>query len=161
MAQKHEESSQSTRESDARVHFQQARKDDEIKSIYEHNLDAFTDTPDFCWSFEEIKKEINEGWELYSATAGGNIIAAVFLKLENKVLKSKNTAIKMSHQGSGYSHRIKEFMEKKAREYKAKAIYHYCRIDNFRLYSLNESHGYHKTGEKLDDGQVVEWKKDL
>mgnify|MGYP006297691137 CR=1 FL=1 len=110
---------------------------------------------------EEIKKELKEGWELYSATTGGDIIAAVFLKLEDGVLKTKNTAIKMAHQGSGYSHQIKEFMEEKAREYKAKAIYHYCRIDNFRMYSLNESHGYQKTGNKFDEGQVVEWKKNL
>ena len=43
---------------------------------------------------------------------------------------------------------------------KAKEIINFCGIDNFRMYSLNESHGYQKTGRKLgDNGQVVEWKK--
>ena len=49
-----------------------------------------------------------------------------------------------------------------AREKKLKKIVHYCRIDNFRMYSLNESHGYRKTEKAIDEaGLVVEWTKVL
>lgn len=139
--------------------FHKANKESEYKAIYDHNLDAFTDTPDFKWSLSEIKKEVKDGWELYSVRAGTDIVSAVFLKKDKDSLLTKNTAIKMSYQGSGYSHQIKEFIEKKAKELKVKKIYHYCRIDNFRMYSLNESHSYRKTENKLDDGQIVEWVK--
>lgn len=143
------------------LEFKRATKESEFKEIYEHNFDAFTDTPDFRWNLEEIKKEVKEGWELHSAHFKGEVIAALFLKLEKGALLTKNTALKMSHQGSGFSHQIKEYFEKIAKEKKAKRILHYCRIDNFRLYSLNESHGYHKTGVGLEDGQVVEWEKNI
>jgi hypothetical protein len=139
--------------------FKTATKVSQYKDIYDHNLDAFTDSPDFKWDLDEIKKEVKDGWKLYSAHVGDMIIAALFLKLEGKKLLTKNTGTKMSHQGSGYSHKIKEFFEKSAKELKAKKIYHYCRIDNFRMYSLNESHGYVKTAKKLDNGLVVEWEK--
>ncbi|TNF26225.1 MAG: hypothetical protein EP319_14455 [Deltaproteobacteria bacterium] len=139
--------------------FTKASKESEYKAIYDHNLDAFTDTPDFKWNLDEIKKEVKDGWELYSVVAGADIISAVFIKKDKDALLSKNTAIKMSYQGSGFSHQIKEFIERKAKELKAKEIYHYCRIDNFRMYSLNESHGYKKTNMKLDNGQIVEWMK--
>lgn len=143
------------------LEFKKANKEDQFRDIFEHNLDAFTDTPDFSWNIEEIKKEVKDGWELYAAYAQQEIVAALFLKLEKGALLTKNTALKMSHQGSGFSHQIKEFFEKMAREKKAKEVKHYCRIDNFRLYSLNESHGYEKTGKQLDGGQVVEWCKGL
>jgi hypothetical protein len=139
--------------------FKTATKVSQYKAIYDHNLDAFTDSPDFKWDIDEIKKEVKDGWKLYSAHVEDMIIAALFLKLEGKKLLTKNTGTKMSHQGSGYSHKIKEFFEKSAKEMKAKKIYHYCRIDNFRMYSLNESHGYVKTTKKLDNGLVVEWEK--
>lgn len=141
--------------------FKKAQKDSQYRSIFEHNLDAFTDTPDFHWSLEEIKKEVKEGWELYAVYAHDEIVAALFLKLDGGKLLTKNTALIMSHQGSGYSHQIKEFVEQEAKKRKAKKIYHYCRIDNFRLYSLNESHGYRKTGRQFDEGQIVEWEKQV
>ncbi|MCO4794835.1 MAG: hypothetical protein KC493_14040 [Bacteriovoracaceae bacterium] len=141
--------------------FEKAGKESEYKAIYDHNLDAFTDTPDFKWNLSEIKKEVKDGWKLFSVRAGSDIISAVFIKKDKDALLSKNTAIKMSYQGSGFSHQIKEFIEKTAIELKVNSIYHYCRIDNFRMYSLNESHGYKKTATKLDDGQIVEWKKNI
>jgi hypothetical protein len=140
--------------------FVKATKAKVIEEIHDYTIDAFSDTPDFNWTFEEIKKEIKDGWELYGAKNGNeDIVAAVFLKVEDSKLLSKNTGLKIGHQGSGYSHEIKGFVESKAKEYKVKEIYHYCRIDNFRMYSLNESHGYKKTGQKLSDEQVVEWSK--
>jgi hypothetical protein len=141
--------------------FTKASKESEYKDIYDHNLDAFTDTPDFKWTLDEIKKEVKDGWQLFSVRAGDDIVSAVFIKKDKDFLLSKNTAIKMSYQGSGFSHQIKEFIEKKAKELKVKEIYHYCRIDNFRMYSLNESHSYKKTNTKLEDGQIVEWVKKI
>lgn len=131
----------------------------EIQSVFDYNIDAFSDTPDFLWRLDEIKDEIKNGWELYAVKWGEEVIAAVFLKHENSTLLSKNTAIKMANQGSGFSHQIKAFVESKAKELKAKKIFHYCRIDNFRMYSLNEGHGYKKTNQIQPDPQVVEWVK--
>lgn len=139
-----------------------ADKSADIKKIYDYTIDAFSDTPDFKWTLDEIKKEVSDGWSLYGVrNTEKEIVAAVFFRLENKALHTKNTGLKIDHQGSGFSHAIKEFFEAKALELKAKSILHYCRIDNFRMYSLNESHGYQKTDTKIDDGQIVEWKKIL
>lgn len=131
----------------------------EIQSVFDYNIDAFSDTPDFLWRLDEIKEEIENGWELYAVKWGEEVIAAVFLKHEQSALLSKNTAIKMANQGSGFSHQIKSFVESKAKELGAKKIFHYCRIDNFRMYSLNEGHGYKKTNQIQPDPQVVEWVK--
>lgn len=145
-----------------RLKFQRAKTEKEIRAIYDYNIDAFSDSPDFKWTLEEIKKEVSEDWQLFSMNLDGEIIAAIFYKIEKDSLLTKNTAIKVTHQGSGYSHNMKEFFEKVARENKLKKIFHYCRIDNFRTYSLNESHKYKKTPNKYGPDQlVVEWVKTL
>ena len=145
-----------------RLKFQRAKTEKEIRAIYDYNIDAFSDSPDFKWTLEEIKKEVSEDWQLFSMTLDGEIIAALFYKIEKDSLLTKNTAIKVTHQGSGYSHKMKEFFEKVARENNLKKIFHYCRIDNFRTYSLNESHKYKKTPNKYGpDELVVEWVKIL
>jgi len=145
-----------------KVKFQRAQSEADVKSVYEYNIDAFSESPDFSWNLDEIKKEIESGWDLYSANINDEVIAAVFLKKERATLYSKTTSIKMTFQGSGYSHKIKEFIEDSAKQMKAKEIVNFCGIDNFRMYSLNESHGYKKTGRKLgNNGQVVEWVKSV
>jgi len=145
-----------------KVNFKRAKSEKDIKSILDYNIDAFSDSPDFKWTFDEIKKEVADGWELYSLMLDGEVMAALFYKIEGDSLLTKNTAIKITHQGSGFSHTIKEFFEKVAREHHLKKIYHYCRIDNFRMYSLNESHHYKKTPRKLGpEGLVVEWVKTI
>jgi predicted GNAT family acetyltransferase len=142
--------------------FNQATKDKEIQAVYDHNIDAFSDSPDFKWNLEEIKNEITGGWQLFSVSDGEEIVAALFLSEVDNKLYTKNTGLKMHHQGSGFSHEIKEFYEKEARQRKLEKIIHYCRIDNFRMYSLNESHGYRKAEKPIDeDGLVVEWTKIL
>jgi hypothetical protein len=142
--------------------FEPAGTDKEIKEIFEYNIDAFTDSPDFKWTLEELKKEVKDGWDIFSVRYDKEVIAAVFLKKESGKLYTKNTAISAHHQGSGYNHQIKDFFELRARALKCKEIHHYCRIDNFRMYSLNESHGYKKLDKKLGkSGQVVEWIKEL
>jgi hypothetical protein len=134
----------------------------DIKNIFDYNIDAFSDSPDFKWTYEELQNEVSNGWELFSVNLGEEVIAALFFRVDGNILYSKNTAIKMNYQGSGYSHQIKEFFEMKALEHKVKEIFHYCRIDNFRMYSLNESHGYTKTLNKNGEQDlVVEWIKKL
>ena len=142
--------------------FQKAQSQKDIQNVYEYNIDAFSESPDFNWNLKEIQKEVVGGWDLYAAYLGEEVIAAIFLKEENGQLLSKTTSIKMNYQGSGYSHKIKEFIEESAQQNKISEVVNFCGIDNFRMYSLNESHGYKKTGRKLGNkGQVVEWVKIL
>ena len=145
-----------------KLSFQKAKNTQDIKDVYEYNIDAFSESPDFNWNLTEIQNEVKDGWDLYAAYLGDEVIAAVFLKKEKGSLLSKTTSIKMNYQGSGYSHKIKEFIEDSAKKEKAKEVVNFCGIDNFRMYSLNESHGYKKTGRKLGNkGQVVEWIKPI
>ena len=142
--------------------FKKATNKKDIEAIYQHNIDVFSDSPDFEWSLKAIEDEVSDGWKLYGVYEGNEIVAALFYKVEDNKLLTKNTAIKMNFQGSGYSHKIKEFFESIAKDNGVKSIYHYCSIDNFRAYSLNESHKYKKTANKLGDKmQVVEWVKKL
>jgi len=142
--------------------FSKAKTQQQIQAIINYNIDAFVDSPDFSWDVKGIKREIEDGWDLYSVSQNREIIAAVFLRVKEESLFTKNTAVKISHQGSGYSHQIKDFFELRARELDLKMIFHFCRIDDFRMYSLNESHGYRKTSRKLGKkGEVVEWKKKI
>jgi predicted GNAT family acetyltransferase len=142
--------------------FKEATSNKEIEAIYNYTIDAFSDSPDFKWTLKEIKQEFAGGWSIFSVDLAGEIIAALFLKLEKGTLYTKNTAIKMQHQGSGYSHRMKEFFEESARKLSASKIIHYCRIDNFRMYSLNESHGYFKCQDSGgEDEHIVAWEKKL
>ncbi|MCB9062924.1 MAG: hypothetical protein H6622_15485 [Halobacteriovoraceae bacterium] len=139
-----------------------AETDQDLQLIYDHNIDAFTDTPDFDWSLKDIKNEIKDGWSLFSVIEGEEIIAAVFYKKDGKKLLTKNTSIKSNHQGSGHSHSIKEFFETKASELNLPTVIHYCRIDNFRMCSLNERHGYSKQPIKSGHNKmIIEWVKDL
>ena len=142
------------------LNFNQASTKKEIKEIYNYNIDAFSDSPDFNWTLDEIIKEVDDGWLLWGVSLDNEVIAACFYKKEGTTLLTKNTAIKMTYQGSGYSHMIKEFFEEQAISLKSKTITHYCSIDDFRMYSLNESHGYEKT--KSERGKlVIEWIKKL
>ncbi len=104
--------------------FIKANNSKDIKTIYDYNIDAFSDSPGFNWNYDEIKKEVKAGWELYGVEENGEIIAALFYKLDGKTLFSKNTSIKISHQGSGFSHKIKDFFEVQAKECKVKEIVH-------------------------------------
>ena len=81
------------------------------------------------------------------------------VKEEGPSLLTKNTGLRIDHQGSGYNHEIKEFFETTAKERGLNKVFHYCRIDNFRMYSLNESHNYRRTGNIYSDGTIVEWVK--
>ncbi len=144
------------------LEFKQAISKKEIEEAYNYNIDAFSDSPDFNWTLEAIINETKEGWEVWEALRDGEVIAVAFIKKDGDTLLTKNTSVKMNYQGFGYSHQIKRFLEQKAAELGAKEIVHFCSIDDFRMYSLNESHGYEKS--PIKDGQnelVVRWHKKL
>lgn len=132
----------------------------ELKKLYNYDVDVFAEAGDFDWSLENLKKEKKLGWEIYSVEQSNEIIAAVFLRFDDNTLSTKNTSIKMTYQGQGFSHRIKDFYEHLAKTHKVSAIIHFCAVDNFRAIALNESHGY-KRVKTLKNGEVIEWKKTL
>lgn len=142
--------------------FQPAKTPKDLTAILNYDLVAFSESPGFDWNISGIQGEVKNGWSVYSVVHGGEIIAALLYKIDSGQLLTKNTSLKSSSQGSGFSHKIKDFFEIKAKELGLDKIIHYCEIDNFRAYSLNESHGYEKTPRRLGrSGMVVEWVKDL
>lgn len=142
------------------LRFIKCNSEEDLKKLYNYDVDVFAEAGDFDWSLDNLKKEKKQGWEIYSVEQNDEIIAAVFLRFDNDSLETKNTSIKMTFQGQGFSHRIKDFYEHLARTHKVSTIIHYCAIDNFRAIALNESHGYKKI-KTLKNGEVIEWEKDL
>lgn len=142
--------------------FKEVKDDQEVADLSSFDIKAFTDTQDFSWSFDNIKKEVNVGWKLYSALSDSQIVAAILLKKSGEALLTKNTPIKISFQGNGFSHQIKSFYEDQARKKQLKKVINYCPADNFRMIALNESHGYHKTGKFFgSSNNIIEWEKAL
>ncbi|MCO4753450.1 MAG: hypothetical protein KC478_03160 [Bacteriovoracaceae bacterium] len=144
------------------LEFKKSESDQEIKDIFNFNAKAFAESQDFTWSEDNIKKEIKEGWKLYSVSYDDDIVAALFLKKDDGTLLTKNTPIKLIYQGNGFSHKIKDFYEKVAKENSMKRIVNYCPSDNFRMISLNEGHDYTKTGKTFGPhDEILEWEKHL
>lgn len=142
--------------------FKLSASDQDIQDIQEFNAQAFAATEDFDWSMGSMKQEIKEGWNLYSVNCDDDIVAAILMKEEGDALYTKNTPIKLTFQGNGFSHQIKEFYEEAARSAKLKKVYNYCPFDNFRMIALNEGHDYQKTGKTFGENeQIVEWEKTL
>ncbi len=140
--------------------FFRVREEENLEEVYNYTIDAFSDSPDFNWTVEALKTEMAAGWELFGVkNEQEEIVAVALMKEDGTELLTKNTGLRIDHQGSGYNHEIKEFFESSAKERGLKKVFHYCRIDNFRMYSLNESHNYHRTGNVYSDGTVVEWVK--
>lgn len=144
--------------SEKALKFVPGKKNDEINKIFNFDTNAFTSAQDFDWTEANIKKELKDGWELYSVNFDGDIVAAVFMKTDKDTLYTKNTPIKLNYQGNGFSHQIKEYYEDVAKTRGLKRIVNYCKSDNFRMISLNEGHNYNKTDSQLDDN-VIEWEK--
>lgn len=142
------------------LRFVKCHTEEELKRLYNYDVDVFAEAGDFEWSLQNLKKEKKQGWEIYAVEVDHEFIAAIFLRQENGILYTKNTSLKLMYQGQGLSHRIKDFYEHLARGQKAHTIIHYCAVDNFRAIALNESHGYHKTGVHKN-GEVLEWQKKL
>jgi predicted GNAT family acetyltransferase len=148
--------------SDSKLSFQESKTKKEIEDTYNFNMDVFAESTDFGWTLEDIKKEIKDGWKLYNAQVGEEIVAAIFMKKQKDVLLTKNTPIKIDFQGNGFSHQIKDYYEKLAKDEKIKTIINFCPADSFRMISLNERHGYKKTGKTYGKNNfLVEWEKKI
>lgn len=142
--------------------FKEAKKEEEVVNLSKFDIQAFTDTQDFSWNLDNIKKEVKTGWKLYSVTAEEEIVAAVLMRKDGDTLLTKNTPIKMAFQGNGFSHKIKNFYEQEAKKLNVVKVVNYCPVDNFRMIALNESHGYKRTGNAFGLGSnIIEWVKVL
>lgn len=145
-----------------KINFIHTKTDSEISEIYNFNMQAFADSHDFAWTQENIKIEIENGWELFSVRIDNDIICALFVKIDGKNLLTKNTPIKLNYQGQGFSHIIKDFYEEFAKNKNLTEVFNYCPVDNFRMISLNEGHDYEKTGQSLGENEnMIEWQKSL
>jgi predicted GNAT family acetyltransferase len=142
--------------------FKEAKKEEELVNLSNFDIQAFTDTQDFSWSLDNIKKEVKTGWKLYSVMTEEEIVAAVLVKRDGDALLTKNTPIKMAFQGNGFSHQIKNFYEQEAKKSHIRKVVNFCPVDNFRMIALNESHGYQRTGNAFGlDSSIIEWEKVL
>ncbi len=144
------------------LEFSMCETEADLKKVYDYDADVFAESGDFVWSLQNLKKEQKSGWRIYSVTSEEDkeIISALFIKDDGDKLLTKNTSLKMSHQGKGISHKIKEFFENEAKKEKKAEIYHFCAVDNFRSIALNESHGYERL-ECVKNGEVIKWGKKL
>jgi hypothetical protein len=144
------------------LNFKEAKKEEELVNLSKFDIKAFTDVQDFSWTLDNIRKEVRTGWKLYSVLADEEIVAAVLMKKDGDTLFTKNTPIKMAFQGNGFSHQIKNFYEEEAKKTHIRKVVNYCPVDNFRMISLNESHGYKRTGNAYGVGNnIIEWEKVL
>lgn len=147
-------------EEEFKLVFKEAKKEEEVVNLSKFDIQAFTDTPDFAWTLDHIKKEVKTGWKLYSVLTDDEIVAAVLMKKDGDTLFTKNTPIKMAFQGNGFSHQIKNFYEDEAKKLNIRKVVNYCPVDNFRMIALNESHGYKRTGNAFGiSNSVIEWVK--
>ncbi|MCB9092051.1 MAG: hypothetical protein H6620_05775 [Halobacteriovoraceae bacterium] len=144
------------------ITFNKCGSESDLKKLYDYDVDVFAEAGDFEWSLKNLRKEKNDGWDIYSVSLSNDneIIAALFVKKDGADLLTKNTSVKISHQGKGISHRIKEFFENKAIENHSKNIIHFCAVDNFRNIALNESHGYVRDSV-VNKGEVIKWRKKM
>jgi hypothetical protein len=142
--------------------FKEAKKEEEVVNLSRFDIQAFTDTQDFSWTLDNIKKEVKTGWKLFSVMTDNEIVAAVLMRKEDDTLFTKNTPIKMAFQGNGFSHQIKNFYEEEAKKHQIHRVVNYSPVDNFRMIALNESHGYKRTGNAFGvNNNIIEWVKVL
>lgn len=142
--------------------FKEAKKEEEVVNLSKFDMQAFTDTQDFSWNLDNIKKELKTGWKLFSVLSDEEIVAAVLVRRDGDTLFTKNTPIKMAFQGNGFSHKIKNFYEEEAKKNAVHKVINYCPVDNFRMIALNESHGYKRTGKAFGvSNNIIEWVKVL
>lgn len=147
--------------SEKQLEFNKITDDAHIRKIHEFNVKAFSDE-DLSWTYDNLKTYISNGWDLYTASYDGNMVAALFLKEEDKALHTRNTSIGVDYQGNGFSHMIKDHFEDVAYDRKLARVINYCPFDNFRMISLNERHHYTKTGNKFGkNNEIIEWEKKI
>lgn len=140
------------------VEFHSLEKSSDFKKVLSFNADAFADTPGVEWSESSLKKMIKEGWFIFSLDHDDDVIAVLFMKRDDDTLITKNTPIKMAYQGNGLSHLIKDFYEQYAQNEGLHHLVNECAVDNFRMISLNEKHGYERLSES---SRMISWKKTI
>ena len=144
------------------LQFSEVKKEGDIESLANFDMQVFIESQDFSWDVENVKKELKTGWKLFSVKFGKETIAALLLKNDKDTLLTKNTPIKMAFQGNGFSHQIKNFYEQEAGRQKLRNVVNYCPVDNFRMIALNESHGYKRTGNCYGPHKnIIEWVKPI
>ncbi|MCY4643139.1 MAG: hypothetical protein OXB88_00825 [Bacteriovoracales bacterium] len=140
------------------LRFYLAKSKKDLDDIYGHNTSAFFDDAEFKWTKKWLETQRQSGYDIYQVRYGKEVVAALFVKEEEKGLLTKQTPLKFNVQGKGIGHKIKEYVEDLAKKSGKKNIFNYCAVDNFRMAALNESHGYEKTGK----GDILqEWHKSL
>lgn len=143
-----------------KLNFISGKSEKYLNEIFNFNVQAFADAQDFDWSQEGLKREISNGWTLYSAKVAEEVVCVLFVKVQDDKLFTKNTPVKIDFQGQGFSHEIKDFYEGIAEENSVREIFNYCPQDNFRMISLNEGHEYKRTGHLIGPHQnIIEWVK--
>ena len=75
-----------------KLNFQKASTTQDIQNVYEYNIDAFSESPDFNWNLKEIEKEVSEGWDLYAAHLGDEVIVGSFFLVCAKIWPSFSAA---------------------------------------------------------------------
>jgi predicted GNAT family acetyltransferase len=144
------------------IQFIQSKSEQDIADVYNFNVDVFAESPELNWTLDALKDHAGKGWKIYSVQVGKDIVAAALMRAEDKRLVTQNTPIKLEFQGNGYSHKIKEFFEAEAKKLKLAQVVSLCSENNFRMISLNETHGYVKTSKRNESNpEVIEWIKSL
>ena len=145
--------------SEEKLQFKLAKNKKDFQKVYEYNLSVFLDEDEFPWSLKWLEEQHKNGYDIYLVEYGGEVMAALFVKVLQRGLFSMQTPLKLNFQGMGLSHQIKEYAEVLARQANLRDIYNYCAIENFRMMALNESHGYERTGRELPEKNLIEWHK--
>lgn len=143
-----------------KLQFKLARTKQHLGQVYNYNMSAFLDSDEFPWSLQWLEAQKRKGHDIYQVIYQGKVVAALFVQTTEKGLLTRQTPLKLSVQGLGLSHQIKDYIEVLAKKAKVKDIFSYCAVDNFRMVSLNESHGYRKT-KNQPSATIVEWHKSL
>ena len=141
--------------------FQKVGNKSDIDEVYGHNVEVFLNSFDFEWNAPNIASQMDAGWRFYSLKVGDEIVAALFIKKLNDQLLSKHSQIKMEYRGNGLSHRLKEFVEDLAKQEGLDQVVNICSIKDFRLISLNETHGYKLSDVASSNAEFQTWIKTL
>jgi hypothetical protein len=83
------------------LEFTESKSNKTIDEIYNFSTEAFSGLSEE-WSVDGLKKQVKEGWQLYSVKFEGEVVAAVLTKEDADMLLTKNTTIKINYQGNGF-----------------------------------------------------------
>ena len=128
----------------------------ELSEVISPNLKAFSAGPLISWTEDSIRSQLSEGWDFFAVSFNNDIVAGLFTKNEDGKLVTKNTPLNIQYQGNAFSHRIKEFYEKLAKDNKCDEVISLCGTDNFRTIALNQSHGYVLTTKEALEGHEIQ-----